>query len=57
MGILKVEIDYRDIACNIVATKNAAKKLIESCDKMQINLDKAVFEGKKMMVEDEIRIK
>ena len=42
MGILKVEIDFRDIACNIIATKNAAKNLIECCDKMQINLDLAV---------------
>ena len=45
MGNLKVEIDYRDIACTVIATKNAAKGLIESCDKIQEALDQAVLEN------------
>lgn len=42
MGNLKVEIDYGDIAHSLIAVKNAAKLLIESCNKIQVALDNAV---------------
>ena len=43
MGILKVEIDYAEVAAVIMESRNAAKNLMECCDKMQTNLDQAVF--------------
>ena len=47
MGNLKVTIDYRDIACTVIATKNAANNLIKSCDKIQEALDKAAAQNPK----------
>jgi len=47
VGILKVDIDYRDIACKLIATRNAAKDLIVSCDKIQEALDNAALQKPK----------
>lgn len=45
-GEITVTLNYREIACRVIALRNRAEQVIKECDKIVAELDKAAVAKK-----------
>ena len=43
MGNLRVTVNYPEMLCRLIAVRNSCRRLLDECDKIQEELDKAVI--------------